>query len=219
MSSSDPDELRKSRARLVNAADHDRRMIERALHDGLQQHLVALAMSLQQLRTLLDSDAAAAGKALAEAVALSQQAIDEAARLAHIIYPPLLDQRGLAGSLRSAAADGGVALSIDMDAAARYPPQITAVLYWTSIDVISSAPPKASVTVAVHQIGGTIEFELVRAGDYTEQQVERLRDRVEAMGGRLKVGTVGENTRLAGWLPAGEDRPSNRRRRRPRPGT
>jgi signal transduction histidine kinase len=219
VSSSDPDELRRSRRRLVAAAENDRRAIERALHDGLQQQLVALAMSIQRLRMLIDSDDQTARSMLEETATVVQQAIDEAGRLAKRIYPPLLDQRGLAGSLRSAAVDTGIRLSIDMDPAARYAPQVTAALYWTCVEAISSAPPDTNVTVTVHQGEGTIEFEVVSVGDYTAQQVERLRDRVEAMGGRLKVGTVGKNARLAGWLPAGEDRPASRRRGRPRQGT
>lgn len=213
------EELRRSRRRLVEAADHDRQAIERALHDRLQQHLVAVAMSVARVRALIDSDPAKARDALAETSGLLQQAIDEAAHLAQSIHPSMLGQRGLAGSLRSAAAEAGVTLAIDVDPAARYPAWVTATLYWTLVGAMSSAPRETDVTVAVHEVEGKIEFEVATSGDYTAQQVERLRDRIEAMGGRLKVDTVGKRARLAGWLPAGEDRPVSRRRRRPRPGT
>src|SRR6266508_5642563 len=88
-------DLRASRERLVLAADADRRRIERDLHEGVQQHLVALAVNLQIAATLTDADPAAAKALLQEMGADVQQAVDETAQLAQRIYPQLLQAGGL----------------------------------------------------------------------------------------------------------------------------
>ena len=102
------EELRASRERLVLAADAERRSIERELHDGPQQHLVALAVNLQLARRLADADPAAAKLLLEEMGRDVRQALDETGKLAHRIYPPLLEAGGLAAALRSAAVAVGV---------------------------------------------------------------------------------------------------------------
>ena len=96
-------ELRASRKRLVLAADTDRRIIERDLHEGVQQHLVALAVNLQLAGGLVDADPAAAKALLEEMGRDVQQALDETAKLAQRIYPALIEARGFAATLRSAA--------------------------------------------------------------------------------------------------------------------
>ena len=89
-------DLRASRRRLVSAADADRRAIEGALHDGVQQHLIALAVDLRRLAGLVDADPVAARPLLDEMTATVRTAIAEATELAERIYPPLLAVRGFA---------------------------------------------------------------------------------------------------------------------------
>src|ERR687897_3708562 len=101
-------ELRASRKRLVVAADVDRRKIERELHEGVQQHLIAFAVNLQLLGQLSDSDSPAA-KALLEEIGRDvQQALDETAQLAQRIYPPLLEAGGVAVGPPAAGAGAGI---------------------------------------------------------------------------------------------------------------
>ncbi len=97
------DELSASRARIVAAADHSRRRIERDLHDGAQQHLVALAVKLGLARQMLDADPAVVATLLEELRADAQTTLTELRELAHGIYPPLLMDRGLPEALRAAA--------------------------------------------------------------------------------------------------------------------
>ncbi len=101
-------ELRASRRRIVFAADADRRMIERELHERVQQNLVALAVNLQLADLAVEADPAAAKTLLAELARDVQQALDETAQLAQRIYPPLLEAGGLAAALRAAAGSAGV---------------------------------------------------------------------------------------------------------------
>lgn len=213
------DELRGSRRRLVASADADRRAIERALHDGLQQHLVALAMYVQRAKALVDSDAPAATAVLEETATLVRQAIDEAARLALRIYPPLLESRGLAGSLRSAAEEAGVTLSADVNLARTIPAHVTAALYWTCVEALAAAPRATNVTITARNAGQVVEFEVVRTGGYAAEEVERLRDRIEALGGQMNVIEASGTARLSGWLPMGDDQALSEPSRHPRPGT
>ena len=117
--------LHASRRRLVLAADADRRRIERELHNGVQQHLVALAVNVQLAGRLADSDPAAAKTLLEQLERDVQETLQVTAQLAQRIYPTLLEPRGLAAALRSAAATAGVAASVNVAASAsrlRYRP-------------------------------------------------------------------------------------------------
>jgi signal transduction histidine kinase len=193
-------ELRASRERLVRAADADRRRLERDLHDGVQQQLVALAVNLQRVSTLADADPVAAKALLGEIGRDVQEALDAAGRLAHGIYPPLLEAGGLAAALRSAAMSAGISARIEVEAGASYPPEVAGALYFCCLEVLEHAPAGAPVTVMVHGEGGAVAFEAGPARPDVE--VERLRDRVEALGGRLAIesDTV-RGSRLSGCLP------------------
>ena len=114
-------ELRASRKRLVVAADADRRGIERDLHEIVRQQLVALAVNLQRMGSSIDAGSAAAKELLEEMTRDVQQALDETAQLAQRIYPALLNARGLAAALRSAAADAGIRVSVDVPAGRELP--------------------------------------------------------------------------------------------------
>jgi signal transduction histidine kinase len=123
-------ELRRSRRRLVDVASTDRRAIERALHDGIQQHLVALAVDLRRLAGLVDGHPAA--KALLDEMAANHRvALTEMTELAQKVYPSLLEGRGFAAALRSAAESAGVTILVVVPAGAVHPPEITASVYWS----------------------------------------------------------------------------------------
>jgi signal transduction histidine kinase len=193
-------QLRNSRKRLVVAADADRRAIERALHDGLLQFLVAIAVNLRRLAGLIDEDRSAA-KALIDEIALqTTEALDGARELGQAIYPPLLEASGLASALRSAAASAGVRASVTAPAEAGYPPEVAVAVYWCCLEALSSAPAGTEATVTVAEADGGLTFEVTVVDPYSDERLQRVRDRAEALGGRL---TSGEDnpTRVAGWLP------------------
>jgi signal transduction histidine kinase len=195
-------ELRLSRKRLVAAADADRRAIERALHDGIQQQLVALAVDLQRLAGLVDSDPAATKALLDEMAANLQETLDETKQLAQMVYPQLLEGRGLASALRSAAERAGVTLLVDVPAGLGYPPQVTAVVYWSCVDALSCASRGSRATISVLDVDGVLSFEVVVDSPYPEESLDRLRDRIEALDGRVSVdGLQDGGSRVHGWLP------------------
>ena len=195
-------DLRGSRKRLAEAAHADRRAIERALHDGVQQHLVALAVDLRRLAGLLDGDPAAAKALLDEMSHNVRLALDETTELAQRIYPPLLEARGFASAIRSAAESAGVTVQVDVSAGTAYPPEITAAIYWSCVEALSSASNGSQATVRVRHADGGLTFEVAVAGHHPEGRLDRLRDRIEALDGRVSVDERQDGgSRVQGWLP------------------
>jgi signal transduction histidine kinase len=195
-------ELRRSRKRLVEAADADRRAIERALHDGVQQHLVALAIDLRRLAGLMDRDPAAATALRDEMAVNVREAMDQAAELAEMIYPPLLEAGGLISALRSASESAGVTALVDVRTDAVYSPQITSTVYWSWVDALSSASPGSQATIRVLETDGALTFDVTLAGPQAVGRLDRLRDRIEAADGRVSVDDLRDgSSRVHAWLP------------------
>jgi len=188
----------RARRRLVLAADADRREIERRLHEGVQQHLVALAVNLQLAIGSLDSDPAAAKDLLDQMSRDVQQALDETTQLALQVYPPL-EAGGLAAALRTAAVSAGVRASVDVAAGANCPPEVAATIHRCWLEAL--AHPGAEPTLTVRDEEAALTFE-IDGTEIPEDRLERLRDRVEALGGSLtRTGTT-----ISGTLPLAESR-------------
>ena len=130
------EELRASRKRLVLAAAADRGRIERELHDGTQQRLVALAVELQQARRLVDVDPAAAGVLIDEMAGELQEAMDALRALAHRIHPPLLEAGGLRAALRTTAAMLDVPTRVQVPEGATLPPELAGAVYFSCADAL-----------------------------------------------------------------------------------
>ena len=183
------DELRASRERVAHAADADRRRLERELHDGLQQRLVTLAVNIQLARQLLEADAMGTAEILDEMGHEVQRALEETAQLAQRIYPPLLEAGGLGAAMRTAALATRVTTEITVAAVSRLPPEIAGTVYFCWVDVLEGAGDDERATVVVSGDDGAVTFEV--GGDATtslpDRAVARMRDRIEAIGGRLTV--------------------------------
>jgi signal transduction histidine kinase len=187
-------ELRALQERLVLAADADRQQLERELHEGVQQHLVALAVNLQLADSLLESDPVEAKKLVKEMGRDVQQALNDAARLAQRIYAPLLEPSGFAAALRAAAVGAGIAASVEVSADSTYPPEFMHTVYSCWLEALQGG---SALAITVQEEPGALTFEIVRDADRPDAWVERLRDRVHALGGRLTI----EGTRVSGSLP------------------
>lgn len=189
-------ELRASRARVVAAADAERRRIERDLHDGAQQQLVALAVSLGVLRDVMRSDPAESLVMVDELRAEVQVAIDDMRAFAHGIYPPLLASRGLTEAIAAVTrrgGDGSVTFrSVGID---RYPPEVEAAVYFCCLEALQNAAkhaPGSPVEVALVVDGGWLRFSITDRGPGFGEAVEssgqgriNMADRVGAVGGTL----------------------------------
>jgi len=194
------EELRASRKRLALAADAERRDIERALHQGVQQDLVGLAANLEVAARSVDSDPAAARALLDELQREARRALTEMQDLANRIIPSLLDAGGLAPELRAAASREGVPVRIDVDVHVTVPPEIAGAVYFCVLDSLERAPADTSVVVSVRGEEGALAFEVVAERDLGAER-SAAHDRVEALGGRLTIASDGDRTTVTGSLP------------------
>jgi signal transduction histidine kinase len=130
------------------------------------------------------------------------QALDETAQLAQRIYPPLLETGGLPAALRSAAVRAVARASIDVAADATYPPEVAGTVYLCWLEALECAGAGARATITVRTEKERLVFDLVTEAAGAAAALDRLRDRVDALGGRLIISSApGGGTRLAGSLP------------------
>jgi signal transduction histidine kinase len=206
------EELRASRARIVAAADVERRRIERELHDGAQQHLVALAVNIQLARQQIDSDPAGVAALLDELAGDVREALESVRQLAQDVYPPLLLDRGLVDALRAAAAAAAVPVRVDADTLPRSSGEVEAAVYLCCVEALRNtavhAGTGARATVAVRQDGEELVFDVTDDGVGFEGDgplgsgLTNVADRVEALGGSLTVSSQpGRGTRVSGAIP------------------
>jgi signal transduction histidine kinase len=190
------EELRAALKRLVVAGDSERRMVERELHDGVHQHLIALAVNMQLAGQALARDAGAAKPLFDEMRRDLQHALDETSRLAQRIYPETLEAGGLGTLLRSAAVSAGVTASVDVAAPSTHPPEVVMTLYLCWFNMLAE-----DARIRVRESEDMLAFEVVGTAR-SEEEIDYLRDRVEALGGRLAViAESGDDIRVSGSLP------------------
>ena len=206
------EDLQASRARIVATGDAERRKIERNLHDGAQQHLVALAVNLRLAKDILAEDPDGAVEmldALAEAV---KETIQELRDLAHGIYPPLLMDSGLPEALRAAANRSPLAVSVETDGLGRYPTELEAAVYFCCMEAIQNAAkhaPGAEVVVSVTEDEGVVHFSVIDDGPGFDVAAAtaghgyvNMSDRVGAIGGTVEwTSAPGRGARIVGTIP------------------
>jgi signal transduction histidine kinase len=206
-------ELQASRARIVAAADASRRQIERDLHDGAQQRLVAMAVKIGLLSRMSDDDPAAVQPMLDDLRSEVQATIDELRELAHGIYPPLLRNHGLGEALRSAAKRAGLPTVVTMETTRRFDPGVEAAVYFCCLEAMQNATKyagdAASIEVRVDADDERLTFEVADDGvgfDATSGDkghgFVNMRDRVGAFGGTVVIDSAaGRGTRITGTIP------------------
>lgn len=181
------EELRASRRRLVLAADADRRTIERDLHDGVHQHLISLAVSLQLAGQADGSDSTSLPAPLDEMVRAVHDVLEETARLAQRIHPATLEAGDLAALLRSASTAAGVRARVDVSAAGSYPPEAVMTIHLAWLDTLARAGADAPTSIDVRDTVDALTFEITAPAIEATADLDRLRGRVEALGGRLTI--------------------------------
>jgi signal transduction histidine kinase len=202
------EELRASRARLVEAGDTERRRLERDLHDGAQSQLVAVALKLKLARMKLEGSPEAAAL-LDESSDDLQTALDELRRLARGIHPALLTRHGLEPALRALADRAPVPVSLTVDEGPLPPPVKTAVYFVVSeaLANVAKYARASSASVAVRRGGSVVTVEVADDGvggaDVAAGSGLRgLSDRVGALDGRISVQSPpGEGTTLRAEIP------------------
>jgi signal transduction histidine kinase len=206
-------ELQASRARIVAASDQARRQIERNLHDGAQQHLVALAVNVRLARQLADADPEQAKLILDELGGELQDAVQELRELAHGIYPPLLMDQGLTAALRAAAGRSTLDVEVEVETSSRFAPDVEAAVYFCCLEALQNAAKHAGadahVTVQLREDEGKLVFEVADdgagfdpAGRAGGAGFTNMNDRLGAMGGALRVDAApAKGTRISGAIP------------------
>ncbi|WP_433268936.1 sensor histidine kinase [Actinosynnema sp. CS-041913] len=159
------DHLTASRARGVEAAEAERRRIERDLHDGAQQRLVAVAMGLGRARSKMDSDPEAAAELIAEAHADAKLAISELRDLARGIYPSVLGDRGLDAALSSLAAKCPIPVDVSVDVEPRPPTAVESTAYFTVAEALTNIAKHAGATQAGVRVTRTENSVVVEVTD------------------------------------------------------
>jgi signal transduction histidine kinase len=206
------DELRRSRARIVAAADAERRRVERDLHDGAQQHLVALAVNLRLTREIIADDPGAGAGMLAQMAADIQVAISELRELAHEIYPPLLADAGLPEALRGAASRCAIPVSVSAAGLGRYPQAAETAVYFCCLEAMHHAAkhgPGASAQVRVWAESGVLLFSVSVNGPGFDAENARcghdfvsMLDRMGAVGGTIRWASMpGRGSTIGGSVP------------------
>jgi signal transduction histidine kinase len=207
------EELHASRARIVEAAEGERRRIERDLHDGTQQRLVSIAMTLGLAEARLDGDAAGAAPVLGQARAALTDALRELRELSQGIHPVILAERGLRAALEELAYGPGVPLELETEGLAeRLPERVEAAAYFVVSEALANVAKHArasAVRVTVTAAGGQLTVEVADDGvggadGSRGSGLHGLADRVDALGGRLKVvSPAGHGTVLRAEIPCG----------------
>jgi signal transduction histidine kinase len=208
------DELQQSRARIVAAGDAERRKLERNLHDGAQQHLVALAVKLRLTRDAVEDDPDDAIAMIDEIKGNVQDAIQELRALAHGIFPPLLMSGGLNQALPAAAARAALSTTVDTTGIGRYSGEVEAAVYFCVLEAMQNAGKHAGadaiVRVTVAERDGTLTFSVIDDGAGFEvvgsgaagHGFVNMADRLGAFGGTVDVRSApGAGTTVRGTLP------------------
>lgn len=210
------EELRESRLRIVSAGDAERRRLERDLHDGAQQHLVAMAVKLRLAEDLTEDDPAEAASVIGELRADLKDAIAELRALAHGIFPPLLSSGGLTEAMPAAASRAALPTTVEIGTVGRYTPEIEAAVYFCCLEALQNAGKhageRAAIVMTLDEDDRCLRFGVSDdgAGFSTNGNVPsghgfvNMVDRLGAIGGRLQVeSSPGVGTTISGEIPLG----------------
>ena len=207
------EDLRASRQRLVGAQDEERRKLERNIHDGAQQQLVALAVKQRLAASLLGKDDERAGVMLAELQSETNAALEDLRDLARGIYPPLLADRGLTAALEAQARKAALPVTVDAVGIGRFPQDVEATVYFCTLEALTNVAKYAGATRATVRLSngnGQLRFEVTDDGrgfDTTSTGygtgLQGMADRIAAVGGELEVRSApGAGTTITGTVYA-----------------
>lgn len=205
------EELQRSRERLVAAQDEERRRIERNLHDGAQQQLIALAVKARLAQQLAERDPGASAGLLGDIQHDADAALDDLRDLARGIYPPLLADQGLGAALDAQARKAPIPVTVDVADDARYPQAVESAVYFCCLEALNNVAKYADASrasVRIDREDGRLRFEVADDGrgfdvEATTQGtgLQGMADRLDALGGGFEVrSTPGSGTTISGSL-------------------
>ena len=205
------EELRASRQRLVAAQDEERRRIERNIHDGAQQQLVALAVKLRLAEGMVARDPERARTLLGELQAETTSTLEDLRDLARGIYPPLLADQGLVAALQAQARKAPVPVAVRHDGVDRFPREVEAAVYFCALEALQNIAKYAEadrVEIGLERADGVLRFVVRDDGVGFDTAapggsgLTNMRDRLDALGGSLEVRSeAGRGTTVTGAIP------------------
>jgi signal transduction histidine kinase len=206
------EDLRASRQRLVTAQDEERRRLERNIHDGAQQDLVALAIKVRLADMTVDEDPAQARQILGEVQTDTAGALENLRDLARGIYPPLLADLGLAAALNAQAGKSAVPVAVEADGIGRFPGDTEAAVYFCCLEALQNTTKYAHASnarICLQAQNGTLRFTVSDNGTGYDTRhtpmgsgLRNMADRLAALGGRLEVQSApSQGTTITGHLP------------------
>jgi signal transduction histidine kinase len=206
------EELKAAQKRLVSAQDAERRRLERNIHDGAQQQLVALAVKLKLADALIERDARKARELVGQLQGETHAALEDLRDLARGIYPPLLADKGLPAALEAQARKSGLSVEVRAEAIGRYPQDIEAAIYFSCLEAMQNIAKYADSSRAIVELSADedrLTFRVTDDGrgfdpDTTSggSGLQGIADRVGALDGRFVVtSTPGGGTTVEGRLP------------------
>ena len=212
------EDLRASRRRLVTAQDEERRRLERNIHDGAQQQLVALTVKARLAEQMVDRDPAKARDLVGQIGTESTDALETLRDLARGIYPPLLADQGLVAALESQARKAAVPVAVEADGVGRFDRDVEAGVYFCVLEALNNVAKYAGasrVDVRLRRLDGEVVFEVRDDGVGFDPAahgygtgLRGMADRLEALGGRLQVDSAPEaGTTILGRVPAAAAEP------------
>ncbi len=213
------EELRASRQRLVTAQDQERRRLERNLHDGAQQHLVAIKVKLGLAEMLMARDVERAKLTLDQLKGDADEALETLRDLARGIYPPLLADKGLQAALESQARKATVVVTVEADDIGRYSQDVEAAVYFSVLEALQNVQKYAGATgasVRLHERDGHLHFSVRDDGRGFDPAVAtkgsglvNMVDRIDSLGGSVDVDSApGKGTEVRGSLPVYQATPA-----------
>ncbi len=208
------EDLRASRQRLVAAQDEERRRLERNLHDGAQQQLVALAVRLRLARTTASKDLVEADRMLEQLEGDVTDALENLRELARGVYPPLLADQGLTAAIDAQSRRSTVPVRVEADGIGRYPQEIETAVYFCTLEALQNAAKYAEagqITVRLVEDDGELVLSVRDDGRGFDPAatplgagLQNMADRLAALDGRLVVRSrAGGGTTIEGRIPVG----------------
>jgi signal transduction histidine kinase len=196
----------------VTAQDEERRKLERNIHDGAQQQLVALAVKLRLAQGLIDKDLGETAAMLTDLQAETTDTLENLRDLARGIYPPLLADKGLGAALEAQARKATVPTTLQTDGIDRYPQEIEAAVYFSCLEALQNVAKYAgasSASVRLGQRDGALVFEVADDGAGFDPNatgygtgLQGIADRLAVLDGRIEVrSALGVGTAVIGTIP------------------
>jgi signal transduction histidine kinase len=212
------EELRASRQRLVAAQDEERRRLERNIHDGAQQQLVALTVKLRLLEQIAGRDPAKVAEMAAQLQTETTETLEDLRDLARGIYPPLLADQGLSAALEAQARKSTLPVTVESAELGRFPQDVEAAIYFSCLEALQNVAKYAEasrVTISLTRTNGRLSFAVTDDGVGFDPDastygtgLQGIADRIDALDGTFEiVSSVGAGTVVNGSVPVATQEP------------